>query len=183
MQARQIGRLAAAPFLFAALACSGFSSPDDVSRHVGELKQTTYARTGGFTVGKSAVRLARIGVSAAGSESPEILEDLKDFKVGVYKVTAGDTDRRVGEDDFGRYQAVVGMQVKAEDVLLLSRSSRGKVRELLAVIDGGEQLTVVQLRGDLESILEEAVRMAFARAERSDLAEPLVRSLAEAGLG
>ena len=164
--------------LIAALGCSGFSSPDDVSDHIGRLEGIEYVREGGLTVGSSAMRMARIGVAAAGEQSPDLLAKLKDVQVGVYRaVDPSVASRGVSASDFARYEAVVELQAdRGEDVLVLSRTSGGRTRELLAVIDG-DQLLVIQVRGDLDDILEEVVRFAFGRAERSDLASPVLNSL------
>ncbi|MGB5814282.1 MAG: hypothetical protein WBH85_16495 [Thermoanaerobaculia bacterium] len=162
--------------------CAGFSNPDAVTEHVSQVTGVAYERQGGLTVGRSAVQLARLGVTAAGQESPAMLENLKDIQVGVYRAsgaTSEVTGRSLRVGDFSAYEPVVALQAETgEDILLLSRLSRGTIRELLLVIHGGEGLTVVQLRGDLEDLLEEAVKLAFGRAERPDLAAATLDSLA-----
>jgi hypothetical protein len=161
--------------------CAGFSDPDAVTEHVSKVTGVAYERQGGLTVGRTAVQLARLGVTATGQESPAMLENLKDLHVGVYRAsvaTSKETGRGLRPGDFSPYEPVVALQAETgEDILLLSRSSRGKIRELLLVIQGGEGMTVVQLRGDLEDFLEEAVKLAFGRAERSDLAAATLDSL------
>lgn len=162
-------------------ACSGYPNPDAVSQHISNLSGVDYRREGGATISKTALRLTRIGIAAADSATPEILENLKDFQIGVYRpASTTDLGRHLTDADFARYETVVALEVKAgEEVLLLSRSSMGKIKELLAIIDGRQKLTVVQLRGDLENILEQAVRMAFSRADRNDLTAPILDSLAD----
>jgi Domain of unknown function (DUF4252) len=167
------------PTLLLLTACSGFANPDAVSEHVSRITGTAYSRQGGLTIGKNAVRLSRVGVAAAGAKSPDLLERLDSLGVGVYgTVEQGERSRTLAPHDFRRYETVLELDTNAgEKILLLSRSSRGKIRELLAVIDGRDQLTVVQIRGDMEDILEQAVRMAFSRAERNDLTAPVLDSL------
>ncbi len=163
------------------IACSGFANPDAVSHHISDLSGVEFEREGGATVGKTALRLTRIGISAANAQAPEILDNLKDFQVGVYRPVGSEgSGRHLTDSDFARYATVVALETQTgEDILLLSRSSRGHVRELLAVIDGRRQLTVIQVRGDLEEVLEEAIRMAFSRADRDDLATPVLDSIDE----
>ena len=162
--------------------CAGFSNPDAVSEHVNRVTGVAYERQGGLTVGRSAVQLARLGVTAAGEESPAMLENLKDLQVGIYRASVSTSKEMGGSlsvDDFSPYEPVVALQVETgEDILLVARSSRGKIRELLLVIRGGKDMTIVQLRGDLEDFLEQAVKLAFGRAERPDLTAPTLDSLA-----
>ena len=51
------------------------------------------------------------------------------------------------------------------------------MRRLLIVVEDGEELAVVRLRGHLERTLEEALHMAFDEVDRPDLTEPTLAAL------
>lgn len=164
--------------LVCTVGCSGFSSPDAVSDFATQVTGTNYSRQGGMTVGSGALRMARIGVAASGEQSPELLRNLKDVQIGVYRaLDPRDNARSLRTDDFARYQPVAALETGGEEIMVLSRGSRGRIRELLILVES-DQLLILQVRGNLEGILEQVVRLAFDRADRGDLAPSVVDTLA-----
>jgi hypothetical protein len=131
--------------------------------------------------------MTRLALDVAGEETPAVIESLKDVRVGVFRAEGGSAEgtpeRRLGPGDFRAYDPVFAVKAKSgEDVLLLTRGRGGSVRQILLVIDGARKLTVVQVRGDLDEILEAVARLALAKADRSDLA-PLVQDALVGGGG
>jgi hypothetical protein len=168
---------------------TGFRNPDAVRDHVSEVTGVGYADESGFTVGKSALAVTRMALDISGGETPDVLENLKDIRVGVYRADRatdpGLPDRRLGPDDFRAYDPMFSVKAKSgEDVLLLTRGSGKSVKQLLLVIDGSRKLTVVQVRGDLDEILDTVLHFALGKVRRSDLAplalDALSRSASQA---
>jgi hypothetical protein len=165
---------------------TGLRDPDAVRDHVTALTGVEYSRERGLEIGKGAMMLGKIAVEAAGAETPDALAGLREVRYAQFRPYPSVTDRqravRIQADDFRAYDAVVTFQSKqGEDVLLLSRGSRDSIKELLLVLDGPERLAVVQLRGDLEEILEHAVRLAFSKVDRDDLSFDALNALSELG--
>lgn len=187
MHRRSIAALTAALSLLLSSGCAlGFRSPDAVKDHVSQRTGTPYTRQGGIEIGRSAITLARIAVSASGAEMPESLAGIKGLQAGVYRPDADVEDSgasaRLTAEDFRAYDVVLGFQSGAgDDVLLLSRGSGDRIRELLLVVDAPQQLSIVQVRGKLEDVLEHAVRLAFDRMERPELSDEALRGLADGG--
>lgn len=185
MRASRVLRLATCLTTVALLAgcATGFGSPEAVRDHVSSLTGVPYVDESGFTVGRSALVMTRMALDVAGEEPPAVIEALKDIRVGIYRAerepSDGSVDRRLGPDDFRAYDPVFAVKAKSgEDVLLLSRGRGGSVRQLLLVIDGMRKLTVVQVRGDLDEILDAALRYSLGKADRSDLAPLALDALA-----
>jgi len=185
MRASRIPCLATCLTTAAVLAscATGFRSPEAVRDHVSSLTGVPYVDESGFTVGRSALVMTRLAPDVAGEETPAVIEALEDLRIGTYRAerepSDGPPDRRLGPDDFRAYDPVFAVKAKSgEDVLLLSRGRGSSVRQLLLVIDGTRKLTVVQVRGDLDEILDAVLRYALGKAERSDLAPLALDALA-----
>jgi hypothetical protein len=185
MRGSRIPRLATCVAIVALLAgcATGFGSPEAVRDHVSSLTGVPYVDESGFTVGKSALAMTRMALDLAGEETPAVIEDLKDIRVGIYRAERGPSDglpdRRLGPDDFRAYDPLFAVKAKSgEDILLLTRGRGGSVRQLLLVIDGVRRLTVVQVRGDLDEILAAVLQYALGKADRSDLAPLALDALA-----
>lgn len=159
-----------------------YKSPAAVRDHVSGLTATPYTDESGFVLGRTALILARTALDVGGVETPDVLDDLKDLQVGVYRGQGvAEAGRRLSPGDFRAYEPVFAVQSKrGEDVLLLTRVSGSSVKQVLLVVDGRQKLTVVLVRGDLGEIIEKVTEFALTKADRTDLT-PLAMAALEGG--
>jgi hypothetical protein len=55
------------------------------------------------------------------------------------------------------------------EVLVATRLVAGRAHDLLVVVAEADEWTLVRMKGELEPILEQAMELAFARADRPEL--------------
>jgi hypothetical protein len=168
----------------AGTACVRFHGPRDLRRELSESAGVRLEREMGFTVTRSGVWLARWGMKRAEADMPVSLKGIKRAQVGIYNVggLARGSDERSPLEIEGLldgWQPWVKVHEDGEDVLVMVRERKGSVRGLVVVVAAEEEWVLVRLKGDLEQILEEAIRLAFDEADRPDL---YARSREERGL-
>jgi hypothetical protein len=158
-----------------ATCCVRFHGPEDVrtelSRQAGvRLKQET-----GLTVTRSGVWLARKALRWSGEEEIS-LRGVRRVEVGIYEVRGlrGGQAERVRLDP--RYlerdwQPIVRVHDEGEDVFVLVHEREGALRGMLVVVADQDEWVLVRLRGKLDRIVEDAMRLAFDQADRPDLFE------------
>ena len=147
--------------------CAGLASPEAVRDRVSSVTGNAYERTGGITIGRGVLSFAR----AISVDQP-----LTQIQVGVYKSVEAKGPTRPGRSlsttDFRGWEPHLAIQgEEGEDVLLLTSGPGRRVTRMLLVVDRDDELVVVLLDGDLDTILEEAKRIAFEEAEIPE-AEP-----------
>lgn len=164
-----------------ATGCIRPHGPEDLRR---ELTYTTGVRLDrqlGITVTRSGVWLARMGLNIAGEDVP--IKGLRRVEVGIYTVeglrrgfeTAGPL--RIPELD--DWTPVARVNDGGDSALVLVDERRGKMRHMVVIATDDDEWVIVRLRGDLDRIVEDAMRFAFDQADRPDLYE---RSREERGL-
>ncbi len=104
------------------------------------------------------------------------LDGLRRVEVGVYTVegTRGDAPGSLGIDVFPTdWESWIELRDGVEQVFVLVRpgDKPERIRGMLVVVAEDEEWVVVRLYGDLDEILEEAMRFAFDRADRPELYE------------
>ncbi len=150
--------------------------PSGLKNQVAEANGRTYKREFGFTLGRTSMALARWGVGMSGEqETRRMLQGIHKVQVGVYEVVeAGDGSRGPLASDFHDWDPLVRMREDDESVLVLARGEADRFHRLLMVVDSEDELVLVRLRGDLNDILEEAIRMSLEEIDREDLEEPVL---------
>jgi hypothetical protein len=129
-----------------------------------ELDREMHLRLGRVSLGlvRALIRIAEDDVD---DEAVEIMENLRALEVSTYRVR-GATDLRSidplsgvrGRFEGGGWMPVVTTREGDEVVRLLTRESpSGEIREMFVVCLEDDELTVVHLEGDLDSVLAAAV--------------------------
>lgn len=141
--------------------CAGLASPEAVRDRVSSVTGNAYERTGGITIGRGALSFAR----AISVDQP-----LTQIQVAVYKAAERKDAARPGRSlrtaDFRGWEPQLAIQgEEGEDVLLLTSGIGKSVKRMLLVVDRKDELVVVLLDGELDSILDEARKIAFEEAE------------------
>ena len=184
MSKRGLCLLALIPAL-AATACVRFHGPRDLSRELSESAGVRLEREMGITVTRSGIWLARWGLKFADDDDvPVSLKGVKRVQVGVYNVDglARDSEGRSPlsiEGLLEGWQRWVRIQDDQEEVVVLVDERGGRMRGMVVVVAEQDEWVVIRLKGNLDRVIEEAMRMAFKEADRPDL---YARSREERGL-
>lgn len=169
--------LAPALLLLAAGCVMPYNGPNGVRREVQQATGRHYDKTFAVTVGRSALAVARWAIDED-EEAEEILKGLKKVELGLYEAQSGREEAggsgAVTAGILPGWSPLVELHAEAgEHVLVLSESGRdGSIRRLVVLVEDGRELIIVRIKGDLDRIVEEAIRYAFDQAERPDLADP-----------
>ncbi len=173
--------LAAVALAAAALGCVTLRGPDDVARRVALETGNEYVRESGLTVGRTGMAIARWAVRHDEDADGIPIRGIRKVEIGVWTVSKGGGARGAGPTAAGLpgWSPLVAMRdADGESVLVLSKADgAGRIRKMLVVVEDGEELVVVRMRGDLEGALEQAVRYALRESDREDLVEPTVARL------
>jgi hypothetical protein len=152
--------------------CIGFHGPEDLRR---DLVQAT----GVEVERESAVSVGRMGVLLVRWFTPEDeipLRGVRRVQVGVYEVAdrgaRGYGNGTVDRLELPGWEPVVRVQEDDEDVFVLIRQKEGSIRGMLVVIMEQDEWVLVRVKGKLQHVVEEAMRMAFDEAEHPELYEP-----------
>jgi len=159
------------------LACSVacvLRGPSGVRRDVARATGAEYEREFGLTLRRVSLALARWAIGpddagAAGEDAAVLLHGLRKVQVGVYKVKDG-TCREGGAGidpaALARWQPVVRVHEGGETVLVLLRAERGRTRDMLIVASEADELVIVRLAGQLDGLVEDALRYGLRQAGR-----------------
>ena len=166
------------------IACSGYKNPDAVSQRVTQVTGVPFEQLSTVTIGRSAFRIARFASKAADAPPPALIKDLDDLQWGTYRPLVAESASAgmpgLNASHFIGYSPIFARKAETgENLILLSRGSGERIHEILFVVDGSEQLTIIQVRGRLEALLEDAIRLALGEAQREDLVDEAVRSLGD----
>ena len=169
--------------LLASVACVRLHGPKDLRRELSESAGVRLEREVGFTVTRSGVWLARIGLGMA-DESPLSLRGVKRVQVGVYHVDglARGSDQRSPLEVaklLPDWEPLVRVREGDEELLVLIDERKESIRGLVVIVAEEDEWVLIRIKGKLDRIIEEAISMAFDQAERPDL---YARSREERGL-
>jgi len=160
--------------------CVRLHGPEDVTRRLSGVAGVDLEQEVGFTVTRSGIWLAKKGLKWSDEEDIPSLDGLKRVEVGVYQVAEErEPGARLSMDLFPRsWLPWVRVQDDDEEVFVLVHND-GRAEEIdamLVVVAAADEWVVVRMRGDLDRIMEDAIRLALDQAERPDLTE---RAIAE----
>ena len=96
---------------------------------------------------------------------------IKRVEVGVYEVRGlrkgFDEPARLSVDDFAKaWEPLVQVREDGEHVFVLFQEKQESIRRMLIVVTEDEEWVIVRLKGNLDLILEESMRMAFDEIDR-----------------
>jgi hypothetical protein len=168
-----------------ATGCVRLHGPRDLRRELSASAGVRLEREMGFTVTRSGIWLARWGLKFADEEDvPVSLKGVRRVQVGIYNVDGSargyDARSHLDVDDLlPGWQRWVRIQEDDEDVLVLVNEKGGDIRGMVVVVAAADEWVLVRVKGNLQRVVEDAMRMAFDQAERPDL---YARSREERGL-
>ena len=166
-------------YLGAGAACIGFQGPEDLRRDIVQATGVELHRESGVSVGRMGVALVRWFTPE--DEIP--LKGVRRVQVGVYRVTdASDADpaaELLGMPALSDWEPVVHLRERDENVLVMLREENESIRGVLVVVMEDDEWVLVRIRGKLQRIVEEAMRLAFDRTDRPDLYDPALNEYRE----
>jgi len=161
--------LAAAALGLLSSSCVRLIGPEDVRLALSDQAGVKLRQETGLTVTRSGLWLARQFVD----EQEVPLRGLRRVEVGVYEVEGLRRGRLepapLDPAYFKDWTPVVRVREDGEEVLVLLREKDDHVRSLLVVVTEPEEWVLVRMRGRLDGLIEQALRMAFDEVERPDL--------------
>ena len=150
--------------------CIGFHGPNGIRR---ELVETTGARLeqqSGLSVGRMGLALARCFTKD--EEVP--LAGVHHVEVGVYSVEEGHAVELSDPPRLAGWETVVEMHEEDGDTFVLVQQDESRIRGMLVIVAEEDEWVLVRLRGRLDHLLEDAMRLGFDQGEREHLAEPAI---------
>jgi hypothetical protein len=152
-----------------------FRGPSGIKDQVERSSGKTYNREFGITVGRTSLGIARMAMRFGDEdEAVHLLKGVNKVQVGIYEVVDDGDGRPARASDFGLYDPLVQVREDGETVLVLARADEETIRRLLVVVDSDDELVIVRLRGDLEAIIEDAIRLGLSEGGRDELADPVL---------
>lgn len=181
-KSRILGMLILIPAL-ANVACVRLHGPKDLRRDLSAASGVRLEREMGFTVTRSGVWLARMGLNMA-DETPVSLKGVKRVQVGIYTVDglARGHDAKTplaAADLLPGWEPIVRVREDGEEVLVLVNQREEEIRGLVVIVAEDDEWVLVRIKGRLDRVVEDAMSMAFDQADRPDL---YARSREERGL-
>lgn len=162
----------------ASVACIGFRGPADVRRGVERRTASDLDRQFAITVGPASMAFVRWAARVADEPDAIALRGIRKVQVGVYQRDRSDgavaLDRHLEPIDFPRYDPLVQVREDHERVLVLAETRAERIRRMLVVVDDLDEVVIVRMSGDLQRVLEEAIRVGLHEADREDLVEPTI---------
>ena len=137
----------------------------------------TYDREFGMTLGRTSMALTRWGAGLSGhQEARRMLKGVRKVQIGVYEVVdEGEDGRTPLTSDFKEWDPLVQVREDGETVLILTQVNNDHLNNMLVVVDSTDELVLVRLRGRLDNIVEEAIRLGLGEVDREDLVEPVLK--------
>jgi hypothetical protein len=153
-----------------------FHGPGEIRREIAETTGREYSQEIGLTLGRTSMAIARLGLKAVDDEDVPSLKGIRKVQVGIYHPVSGALAAQdgspLGVDAFPTWEPVVRMRDGGENVLVLIQERRDRIRGMLVIVDDGAELVVVRMRGRLDNVLQDAMKLGFDQADRPDLYEP-----------
>lgn len=162
--------------------CVRFHGPEDLRRDLSRTAGVELDREFGITITRGGVWLARKALKISEEEDID-LRGVKRVEIGVYEVRGlrrgFDERAALGLTDLPDWDPIVRIQEEDENVLVLINEKDEEIRSMVVVVAEDEEWVLVRIRGKLQQILEDAMRMAFTEGGKPELYE---RSREERGL-
>jgi hypothetical protein len=148
--------------------------PRDVERELSAAAGVELESDFGISLGRFGTWVAR-KVARSTDEVDFSLKGVKRVQVGVYQV-AGlrrgyENVRPLTMDHFSdQWTPVVRVREPGEEVFVLThQDDADRIRGLLVVVTDQDEWVIVRIKGKLDQVLEEAMRVAFSEVDRPDL--------------
>ncbi len=171
---RRTGWLLILVCLATATSCIRFHGPEDLRRDLARAAGVKLDRERGLTLTRTGVMLVRW----ATSEERIPLRGVRRVEVGIYQVQGlrrGVEQRRpIAPPQLPGWQNIVRVRDDGDEVFVLVREEDEEIREMLVIVAEEDEWVLVRIRGQLQDTIESALQLAFDRAERPELYEPVL---------
>jgi len=154
--------------------CIRLSGPEDLRRELSRESGVEFEKEMALTVTRSGMWIARmVAKRAIGDEEMISLKGVRRVEVGVYEVVGlkegfVQPGPVLFEEPPG-WNTLVSIEDGIENVFVMTRQDEGRIRGLLVVVTEDDEWVLVRMKGKLDLILEDAIRMAFAETVRPEL--------------
>lgn len=154
--------------------CIRLTGPEDVRQDLSEIAGVKLRQETGFTVTRSGMWIARKAMKMSGEEEIS-LRGIRRVEVGVYEVKGlrRGIDERVPLtlDDMPKgWHPMVIVEGDDEEIFVMTKHGEdGMIRQLLVVVSEDDEWVLVKIKGKLDHIVEDAMRMAFDQGDRLEL--------------
>lgn len=147
-----------------------FHGPENLRRDLEHASGIEVQREAGVSVGRVGTMLVRWFTPA--DEVP--LKGVRKVQIGVYRVVdrPDGLPRTLALPEPTGWQRVARVRERDEHVDLFVREENSEVRGLLVIVAEEEEWVLVRIRGRLEHVMEQAMEIAFDRADRPELLAP-----------
>jgi len=164
--------------------CVRFRGPEDLRKDLSSTAGVELKKEMGVTVTRSGMWIARKAIKWSDDDDDiPSLKGVRRVEVGIYRVEGlrEGRDERValGLEDLPGWSPIVRIHEDGEDVFVLVDEDGERIKRMLIVVADQDEWVIVRIKGNLNRILEDAMRMAFENADRPDL---YARSREERGL-
>jgi len=154
--------------------CVTLHGPEEIRRDLSAEVGVKLDHEFSITVNRGGMWMARTGMKWAGEDEVD-LRGVHHVDVGIYRVEGlrrgFEAPRAIHPDYFEGWEALARVQEEGENVLVLTKEKHGGIRGLLVVVAESDEWVIVQVKGKLDSILEQALAQAFDEVDRPDLYE------------
>ena len=85
-------------------------------------------------------------------------------------------DRHLRPSDFPGLEPMVEVRDDDERVLVLAELRDDRIRRMIVVVDDLDEVVIVRVKGDLDTMIEDTIRLALDQGDREDLADETVEA-------
>ena len=156
------GALAVA-LLAAASGCVAYRGPRGVEAALEAQMGVELHREFGLKLGWASTKFTGALVAHDGDDDALAIKDLTGLGVAVFSVPRGAGRRTRLDPDrlhLGGFATVVTVRDRDGQVLLLAKSRRGTIREIVFLACDDDEVVVARLRGDLDRLVERVMQAA-----------------------
>ena len=163
--------------------CIRFRGPEDLRHDLSRASGVRLNKEMGVTVTRSGMWIARKAIKWSADGHTPSLKGVRRVEVGVYQVEGlrkGHHERvQLGLEDLPQWTPLVRIRDEEEEVFVLVDEDGEQIKQMLVVVADHDEWVLVRMKGNLNRVLEDALRMAFDNADRPEL---YARSREERGL-
>jgi hypothetical protein len=153
----------ASALLLATVGCVTYRGPRGIETAIEEQMGVDLEREFGLKLGLCATKLTGTFLAHESDEDALAIENLTGVGVAVFKVPPGASKAprldpaRLG---LGRFETVLNIRDGDGQVLLLTKSKKQTIHEVVFVAADGEEVVVARLRGDLDRLVGQVMHAA-----------------------
>jgi hypothetical protein len=85
-------------------------------------------------------------------------------------------DRHLRPSDFPALTPMVQVHDEDERVLVMAEIRDARMRRMIVVVDDLDEVVIVRIKGDLDDMIEDTIRLALDRGDHEELADETVEA-------